>query len=146
MVEYWFALTEKKLSKKKSLSNIQTHYDLSNDFYKLFLDQSMTYSSALFENRDYSLEEAQVHKINRILDLAEVKTGDAILEIGSGGGSLAIEAAKEGVPSKQLRSLKSNMILLIIRFSSLVSLIILRFVCKTIEMNPVSTMLLFLVK
>ena len=89
-------------SKKKSLSNIQAHYDLSNDFYKLFLDQSMTYSSALFENRDYSLEEAQVHKINRILDLAEVKTGDAILEIGSGWGSLAIEAAKRGCSVKTI--------------------------------------------
>ena len=89
-------------SKKKSLSNIQAHYDLSNDFYELFLDPSMTYSSALFENRDCSLEEAQIQKINRILDLAEVKTGDTILEIGSGWGSLAIEAAKRGCSVKTI--------------------------------------------
>ena len=105
VLNQWFNIALHALrrnSKKKSLSNIQAHYDLSNDFYKLFLDESMTYSSALFENQSMSLEEAQVNKINRILDLAKVKEGDSILEIGSGWGSLAVEAAKRGCRVKTL--------------------------------------------
>lgn len=89
-------------SKKNSLSNIQAHYDLSNEFYKCFLDASMTYSSALFQNKELDLEAAQINKINRILDLAEVKAGDSVLEIGSGWGSLAIEAAKRGCTVRTL--------------------------------------------
>ena len=83
-------------SKKKSLSNIQAHYDLSNEFYKTFLDQTMTYSSALFEGQGMSLESAQINKIKRILDLSELEENNRILEIGSGWGALAIEAAKRG--------------------------------------------------
>jgi len=79
-------------NKKNSVSNIQAHYDLSNDFYKIFLDTSMSYSSAYFEGKSLNLEEAQLNKIHRILDLSELKQGSRILEIGSGWGALAFEA------------------------------------------------------
>lgn len=81
----------------QSKANIQEHYDLSNEFYGLFLDSSMTYSSGLFSDYYESLEQAQANKINRMLDLADVKSGDRILEIGSGWGALALAAARRGV-------------------------------------------------
>ena len=68
----------------QSRQNIQAHYNLSNEFYAQFLDPTMTYSSALFVSADQTLEQAQIRKINRMLDLAEVWPGDHILEIGSG--------------------------------------------------------------
>lgn len=85
-----------------SRQNIQAHYDLSNDFYQSFLDPTMTYSSALFEDAAASLEQAQINKIDRMLDLAGVQSGDAILEIGSGWGALAIRAAQRGCRVKTI--------------------------------------------
>ena len=79
-----------------SKENVQAHYDLSNDFYKTFLDQTMTYSSALFNEPNESLKQAQINKIERMLDLAGVGEGDTILEIGSGWGALALRAAQRG--------------------------------------------------
>ncbi|WP_420712696.1 class I SAM-dependent methyltransferase [Ancylobacter sp. SL191] len=76
-------------SKRGSRRNIAFHYDLGNDFYRLWLDPSMTYSSALFEDRTQSLEAAQQAKIARILDLLELDAGDSVLEIGCGWGGLA---------------------------------------------------------
>lgn len=81
---------------EKSVENIQEHYDLSNAFYETFLDSTMTYSSALFESKSDRLETAQIAKIDRMLDLAGVKAGDSILEIGSGWGALAERAAQRG--------------------------------------------------
>lgn len=81
---------------EKSPENIQEHYDLSNDFYGLFLDGSMTYSSARFKTYYDTLEQAQLNKIDHMLDLAGVKSGDHILEIGSGWGALALRAAQRG--------------------------------------------------
>jgi len=80
----------------KSRQNIQEHYDLSNEFYQLFLDPSMTYSSALFAHYYESLEQAQLNKIDRMLDLAAVGQGDHLLEIGTGWGALALRAAQRG--------------------------------------------------
>ena len=77
------------IDKKNSLKNIKEHYDLSNEFYATFLDESMTYSSALFLGNICTLEEAQINKINRIINLAQIEEGDSVLEIGSGWGSLA---------------------------------------------------------
>lgn len=80
--------------------NIAAHYDLSNDLFAAFLDPSLSYSSALFDPRmpgaEQSLEEAQYRKIGAALDLAGVRQGSRVLEIGTGWGSLAIEAARRG--------------------------------------------------
>ncbi len=74
--------------------NIARHYDLSNSLFEAFLDPSMMYSSAWFEDGD-DLESAQLRKIDGILDLARVGNGDHVLEIGTGWGALAIRAASE---------------------------------------------------
>ena len=87
---------------EQSRENIQAHYDLSNDFYQTFLDPTMTYSSALFKSREDSLEQAQINKIDRMLDLAGVGEGDSILEIGSGWGALALRAAQRGCRVKTI--------------------------------------------
>lgn len=87
---------------EKSKANIQAHYDLSNAFYSTFLDRSMTYSSALFSSPGVSLEQAQLNKIDRMLDLAGVGEGDSILEIGSGWGALALRAAQRGCRVKTI--------------------------------------------
>jgi cyclopropane-fatty-acyl-phospholipid synthase len=83
-----------------SRRNIEAHYDLSNDLFAAFLDPSLTYSSALFDEsrpwEDQTLEEAQIRKVDSALDLAEVRDGMHILEIGTGWGTLAIRAAKRG--------------------------------------------------
>ena len=83
-----------------SRRNIEAHYDLSNDLFAAFLDETMSYSSALFEEgRAYAeqdLAAAQLRKVNAILDMAEVRAGSRVLEIGTGWGALAIEAAGRG--------------------------------------------------
>ena len=84
--------------------NIGRHYDLSNEFFALFLDETMTYSSALFETAadgspaaaDRLLGQAQRRKIDRLLDQARVGPGSRLLEIGTGWGQLAIQAAQRG--------------------------------------------------
>ena len=75
--------------------NIQRHYDLSDDLFALFLDPSMTYSSALFAPGD-SLADAQRRKIDALLDRTRVGQGTSVLEIGTGWGELAIRAASRG--------------------------------------------------
>lgn len=75
--------------------NIAFHYDLGNSFYKPWLDDTMTYSSALFTGGENSLESAQLHKYRRLLDLLDVSPGQHILEIGCGWGGFAEIAAKE---------------------------------------------------
>ncbi|HEY5455253.1 MAG TPA: cyclopropane-fatty-acyl-phospholipid synthase family protein [Acidothermaceae bacterium] len=81
-----------------SKSNISRHYDLSNELFALFLDRTMTYSSAIWdEQRDgETLATAQIRKIDRLLDLAQVKAGTRLLEIGTGWGELAVRAASRG--------------------------------------------------
>jgi cyclopropane-fatty-acyl-phospholipid synthase len=78
-----------------SRRNIQHHYDLSNDLYRLFLDESMMYSCAVFERPDMSLAEAQRHKIDEICRCLDLSSAMHILEIGSGWGTFAIHAARE---------------------------------------------------
>ena len=79
-----------------SRRNISRHYDLSNHLFALFLDRTMTYSSALFDSEDDTLEQAQVRKIERLLDRTCVGPGCRVLEIGSGWGELALRAASRG--------------------------------------------------
>jgi len=76
-----------------SRANITAHYDLGNDFYALFLDETMTYSCGIFEQEDSTLEEASLAKYDRICRKLGLQPGDHVLEIGSGWGGFAIHAA-----------------------------------------------------
>ncbi|WP_258043143.1 cyclopropane-fatty-acyl-phospholipid synthase family protein [Sphingomonas sp. NBWT7] len=76
--------------------NIAAHYDLGNDFYEAWLDPSLTYSSALFDDGD-TLVAAQERKLTAVLDRAAVPAGGSLLEIGCGWGSLAEAAARRGI-------------------------------------------------
>jgi len=77
-----------------SRRNIRRHYDLSNDFFKTFLDSTMTYSCAIFRSPKETLEDAQKNKLHTIIAKAQLEKTDHVLEIGCGWGSFAIEAAK----------------------------------------------------
>lgn len=79
-----------------SQKNIRKHYDLGNRLFSLFLDESMTYSSAIYSHSGESLESAQRRKVRRMLEKAMLEESDRVLEIGSGWGTLAIEAARKG--------------------------------------------------
>jgi cyclopropane-fatty-acyl-phospholipid synthase len=87
----------KKISNslKKSKENIEHHYDIGNDFYKLWLDESMTYSCAYFKTPNDSLYQAQENKVNHILKKLALKEGQTLLDIGCGWGELIINAAKK---------------------------------------------------
>ncbi|MCB2353745.1 SAM-dependent methyltransferase [Clostridium estertheticum] len=84
-----------KSSIKRSKDNIQFHYDIGNDFYKLWLDNSMNYSCGYFKNDTDTLDEAQNNKINHILTKLNLKEGQSLLDIGCGWGELIIRAAKQ---------------------------------------------------
>ena len=83
-------------SEDNTRGNIARHYDLSNDFFGLFLDETMTYSAALFADPADDLATAQRAKIDRLLDRAGVRSGTRLLEIGTGWGELAVRAAARG--------------------------------------------------
>jgi cyclopropane-fatty-acyl-phospholipid synthase len=92
-VKHWFRDNSKSGSRK----NIHAHYDLGNAFYTLWLDPSMSYSSAWFSEGDkQSLMDAQRTKITRILDSINTKAGDQLLEIGCGWGGFMEEALRNG--------------------------------------------------
>ena len=92
--QHW--LRENTLSRSKK--NIHAHYDLGNAFYELWLDSSMTYSSALFQNlEEEPLESAQKNKYQKIIDSLNLKPGDNILEIGCGWGGFIEHASKLGI-------------------------------------------------
>lgn len=82
-------------SRKGSKKNIEAHYDLGNSFYKLWLDPTMTYSSAIFKHADEPLEQAQRNKYQRIIDTINPKSSDHILEVGCGWGAFATMAASQ---------------------------------------------------
>lgn len=83
-------------SRSGSRRNIEFHYDLGNDFYSLWLDPTMTYSSAIYEGAAMTLEQAQQGKIARIADLLEIEPDHAVLEIGCGWGAMAKAIAERG--------------------------------------------------
>jgi cyclopropane-fatty-acyl-phospholipid synthase len=78
-----------------SRSNIAAHYDLGNDFYRLFLDETLTYSSAVFASADQSLADAQRNKYRQLASNANLQAGQHVLEIGTGWGGFALYAAGE---------------------------------------------------
>jgi len=88
---FWLQSNSKTQAKK----NISYHYDLGNDFYSLWLDETMTYSSALFRSGQESMERAQTQKYAAIVDGMGAQPGDHVLEIGCGWGGFAEYAAKE---------------------------------------------------
>ncbi|WP_455793525.1 class I SAM-dependent methyltransferase [Clostridium butyricum] len=79
---------------KNSKENIEFHYDIGNDFYKLWLDDTMTYSCGYFKSQEDSLTEAQKNKVNHILKKLNLQEGETLLDIGCGWGELIITAAK----------------------------------------------------
>lgn len=81
-------------SLNKAKENIGAHYDLSNDFFSLFLDKTMLYSAAIFRSDQESLEQASLNKMERICQKLQLSEKDHLLEIGSGWGGMAIYAAK----------------------------------------------------
>mgnify|MGYP001487545567 FL=1 len=83
-------------SRKGSLMNVHAHYDIGNEFYQLWLDSSMTYSSAIFNSTDEELLSAQENKYERILKKLKLKNGDHILEVGCGWGGFMEYAARNG--------------------------------------------------
>ncbi len=76
-------------TKTKSKEHISKHYDLGNEFFSLWLDDSLTYSSAIFENEKSNLYEAQINKYKKLSNLLKPKSGDKLLEIGCGWGGFA---------------------------------------------------------
>ena len=78
-----------KNTKNRSKENIAKHYDLGNDFFSLWLDKTLTYSSAVFENPKQNLLEAQNNKYQKLINLLKPKNGSKILEIGCGWGGFA---------------------------------------------------------
>jgi len=84
-------------SLRGSRRNIAAHYDLGNDFYRLWLDPGMTYSSALFGDDAQDLETAQHRKYQRLIDLLDPRPKQHVLEIGCGWGGFALEAARRGL-------------------------------------------------
>jgi cyclopropane-fatty-acyl-phospholipid synthase len=85
----------RKNSKTRSAKNIQEHYDLSNQFFELFLDDTMMYSSAVFEKPTDTLFEAQQRKIDKLAQKLNLKRGSKVLEIGSGWGAMAIHLVQK---------------------------------------------------
>ena len=90
-MRFWLQSNSRRQAKK----NISYHYDLGNDFYSLWLDDTMTYSSALFETGQESTERAQIAKYASMVDQMGAQPGDHILEIGCGWGGFAEYAARE---------------------------------------------------
>lgn len=96
---YWFQHLLRRNSINGSQRNIHEHYDLGNDFYQLFLDSTMNYSSGIFTNlpdeAGDELENASIRKMRRICEKLQLKAEDHVLEIGTGWGGLAIFMARE---------------------------------------------------
>jgi cyclopropane-fatty-acyl-phospholipid synthase len=92
VVKYAHALN--KNTRAGSRRNIVAHYDLGNDFYRLFLDDTLTYSCGIFERPDSTLREASLAKYERICRKLSLTASDHVLEIGSGWGGFALHAAK----------------------------------------------------
>ncbi len=83
-------------SRRRAAENVRRHYDRSNEFYRQFLDRSMTYSCAYFRTPQYTIDEAQAAKLDHILRKLDLQPGERFLDIGCGWGSLVEAAARRG--------------------------------------------------
>ncbi|KAK1307704.1 hypothetical protein QJS10_CPA09g01967 [Acorus calamus] len=92
--KYFYRHISRQNSLTQARRNISRHYDLSNDLFALFLDETMTYSSAIFKTDDEDLKIAQLRKVSVLIEKARVNAEHEILEIGCGWGTLAIEVVK----------------------------------------------------
>ncbi|WP_199483569.1 SAM-dependent methyltransferase [Vibrio owensii] len=92
---YKFSHWSNRNSEENSRKNIHAHYDLGNNLYEAFLDTNMLYSSALYNNADDSLEQAQINKMDRLCQQLELKPTDHVVEIGTGWGAMAIYMAEQ---------------------------------------------------
>jgi cyclopropane-fatty-acyl-phospholipid synthase len=92
---YKFYHFVRKNTKTRSRMNILAHYDLGNDFYALFLDETMTYSCGIFEHNHSTLKDAAEAKYDRICRKLQFATGDRVVEIGTGWGGFAVYATKK---------------------------------------------------
>lgn len=92
---YKFSHWSNRNSEENSRKNIHAHYDLGNNLYEAFLDTNMLYSSALYNNADDSLEQAQINKMDRLCKQLELKPTDHVVEIGTGWGAMAIYMAEQ---------------------------------------------------
>ncbi|HEX6833978.1 MAG TPA: cyclopropane-fatty-acyl-phospholipid synthase family protein [Rudaea sp.] len=88
----WNAL--RRNTRSGSRRNIAAHYDLGNDFFRLFLDDNLMYSSAIFASADDTLEQASARKLDRICRKLDLRAGDRVIEIGTGWGGFALYAAR----------------------------------------------------
>ena len=91
----WVAHRAKANTRRGSRRNIEAHYDLGNEFYRLWLDAKMIYSSAIFRPSHATLEQAQDAKLQRIVERLQLAGGDSVLEIGCGWGGLATKIAQD---------------------------------------------------
>ena len=92
---YKFSHWSNRNSQENSRKNIHAHYDLGNNLYEAFLDTNMLYSSALYNEADDSLEQAQINKMDRLCQQLELKASDHVIEIGTGWGAMAIYMAEQ---------------------------------------------------
>ncbi|XP_021721859.1 uncharacterized protein LOC110689385 isoform X2 [Chenopodium quinoa] len=92
--KYFYYHVSRQNTLTQARRNISRHYDLSNEMFSLFLDETMTYSCAVFESANEDLKVAQMRKISLLLEKARVEKHHEVLEIGCGWGSLAIEVVK----------------------------------------------------
>ncbi|KAK6793641.1 hypothetical protein RDI58_007094 [Solanum bulbocastanum] len=93
--KYFIQHVSNKNTLTQARRNISRHYDLSNELFSLFLDETMTYSCAIFKSEDEDLKDAQLRKIHRLISKAKIGAEHHILEIGFGWGSLAMEVVKQ---------------------------------------------------
>ena len=84
-----------KNTKNRSKENISKHYDLGNEFFSLWLDKTLTYSSAIFDEKNKNLSDAQNNKYQKLIDLIRPNSGDKVLEIGCGWGGFAEYVGKK---------------------------------------------------
>ncbi len=94
-IRFFIMFVKNRNTLKGSKRNIKAHYDLGNDFYRLWLDKNMQYTCAFFDYPEQSLEDAQLNKMAYICRKLELKRGEHVLETGSGWGGFAIYAAKK---------------------------------------------------